>query len=349
MEKEFNETKLEQSPFKQPATDSIKKSSVNSSPVRQGPLSDFSPLKGPTSIASFFAPPPMSSKSSSPVAGSPQKSAPISPKKVPVYSPQKSSINSPHRIAPVTPSKLTATPLKSQMEDSESDLTLSEGDNEEEQGKVSSMKTNKNDVSVIGETSSTIRTIPSNFKYEDSSESEVEEDDSKNVPIPHAEEVSSDYDEEEEKSDSDISVIISLPSTDSNEGEVKPVIRRYVDFSNSEYEEDENETENEEDDIPVDIESDAENDNQIPVMVFRSNQISVPKSPENNEKKRTLPVTETRRPPSPKKVEIEIDPFKAQIPAPKTSAEVQINRGHQEIQDRKGKQMDEPTLYSNLF
>ena len=285
-----------ESPRKEKPQNSIKKKdfTLNSSPSRQGPLSDYSPLKGPASIASFFAPPPQGIKSSTfSLGNSPQKAA-------------FSVSSSPHRIISVsaTPSKLSSAPLKAQLEESsESDLTLSEGDDEGEPSKeetkvevaspsksfkVVAIDSAANDDSYSFKSAVVSRGIPFNLDDGEDSEDENEKD-----VISTG----------EEESDSDISVIISLPSTDSNETkQQRQFTRKYVDFSNSEYETAE-ECESEGEDIPL-LDSEEEN-NQIPVMVFRSNQIAIMDSPE---KKRAAPLPES------KKIEIsEIKPIPSAI------------------------------------
>lgn len=305
MEKDF-ESKFEESPRKQQTGNSIKKANNtgNSSP---GPLSDYSPLKGPASIASFFAPPPQVSKvPSSSLASSPLKA-----------NSHIVNATSPHRVtAPLTPSRLSSTPLKPKVEDSESDLTLSEGNGEEEKDEkeIEIVSPAKN----MDVKTSSGRGIPFNFNEEGSATSSDEDDDGS-------------VENENEGSDTDISVIISLPSTDSSEPQVRPVLRRYVDFSNSEYESD-GEEKNDENDIPIPIDSDDEDDHRIPVMVFNSKKIEIPDASKTAQR---LLSPEKKKVSSPKK---EIVPIEHVAPISVKPVELPLKRSIQEPEKQSGNQ-----------
>lgn len=218
------------------------KKTINASP-HKGPLSDYSsPLKGPTSIASFFAPPQ--------IIKSPVPSLNASPQKI---------ISSPsYRIIPMAHSKLTVSPLKPRIEDSGSDLTLSEGEDEEEIKILSSAKSLKS-VDKNCHRRSIPRAVPFNLDSDDEKKEKVSP---------------------EEESGSDISVIISLPSTDSNEPPQNSVIRSQINFSNSEYDSDAKDDEavnDNEKDIPFTVRSEDDN-NRTTGLVFNSNHINAEES-----------------------------------------------------------------------
>ena len=224
-----------------------------SSPSIQASLSDYSPLKEPKSIASFFTPPQLVKSSS--LSASPVKvtscSSPIATK------PAVSSNLKPQAQVPV--------------DDSGSDLTLSEGESQEKitgKPEEEDLGDKFNDKEILFKLKSP-RGIPFSLS-EDEEETEADAEDEKEIVGYHQSEK-----EKENDSDSDISVIISLPSIDLNENIA--VSRKFADISNSEYE---SASEDEADDVPVIVDSDERGNDEIPVMVFNSNQIFIQSSPE---------------------------------------------------------------------
>lgn len=238
------------SPAKSIANSPAKMTTNSPSPSRQVPLSDYSPLKGPKSIASFFTPP-----------------QPVKPSSLSASPAKATSFSSPIATKPAISSSLKPQ-AQVPVDDSGSDLTLSEGESQEEIIEKTEEENvrDKYEDEEISFKPKTARGIP--FNLNEDEDEEVEAEDEKEI---------SDYQqsEQENNSESDISVIISLPSTDSNDDVV--VSRRYADISNSEYE---SVSEDEVDDIPVIMDSDEVDNDQIPVMVFNSNQITIQSSPE---------------------------------------------------------------------
>ena len=262
---------------------------INSSPVREprptAPLSDYSsPIKGVKSISSFFTPPVIQNFVGTSLKNSPVKSNDLSPVKA------SESVDKPQSpIKPASPVKPSASPVKSLpasprkpliIEDSGSDLTISDGDDEEEDVKLSDSESEtESKFKPSAAKPVSFRSNPSKYSYDSEEE---EEDDDELEPKRLKPAVSSDSESES----SDISVIISLPSTDSlDKMDIKPVIKKLVDFSNSEYESfDDEEAEEEKEaevirNIPILIESDEEDSGpigsigpaetaEIPLMVF---------------------------------------------------------------------------------
>lgn len=240
-----------------------------SSPARSVSMSDYSPMKGSNSISSFFTPPVPLRPSSLSTATSPQRQ--------PVQAVVKSSPG-PQSVA------ISSLVHDTKAEDSESDLTLSEGDDESESfADVLNTASETESVDVKPALSKVSRSIPFALNeevdesVEGSSESESESE-------------SESVDESLSSSDSEVSLIISLPSTDSNEAATRAVpSRKYSDYSASDYETNANkEEEDDAADIPISIDSDSEEGDPIPVMVFDSKQIALPESPE-------------KKPPSPRR------------------------------------------------
>lgn len=266
-------------------TNSPAKTFASASPARKIPLSDYSPLKGPKSISSFFTP-PKPVKTTSSLSVSPQKAT---------------SYSSPIMTNPSN--------LKNAIEDSESDLTVSEGESEKETVEkriVEEAAVTEDEDDEISFKPASNRGIPFNLNEEEEEEDEVELE---------ADEESGGAESESEPSD--ISVIISLPSTDSNDQ--MPVSRRYTDLSNSEYESlisDEEEKE-ETDNITTLIveDSDGEEADKIPVMLFNSNQITIQSSPEKK------PTSPERRPVMPEKKITPKRPFEEDFIAVKVQSD----------------------------
>lgn len=225
------------------------KSIVNSSPARQVPLSDYSPLKGGAkSISSFFTPPQPVKISS--LSTSPQKATPI-------------MVNSSN----------LKNQAQVQIDESGSDLTVSEGESDNENVETQLLKSKNLESEEEGLFKAVRkRGIPFNLNEEEDENEDVE--------------LEAENENESDQNESDISVIISLPSTDSNDQVI--VSKRFADLSNSEYEStasDEEEKE-ETDNITSLIvkDSDDEETDKIPVMLFSSNQIKVQSSPEKKPK-----------------------------------------------------------------
>ena len=281
---------------------------LSSSPPHQKrsavPLSDYSsPVKGPKSIASFFIPPAIqsyggSSLKNSPVNISNLKNSPVKtsnlnessfktsgPSESPIISntlresPGKLSVLKEYPTksnSPILAQAVIVSPQKhSKVENSESDLTISESDDENVSSSGSESDSN---FKITPAKAVSSRSIP--FNYSDS-EDETEEE----IVGPKRTKKA----DSSESETSDISVIISLPSTDSNDlVEYKPVMKRFVDFSNSDYEsfeEDEiNIEENDVGNIPIILDSLSESESErsesigkatescesseIPLMIF---------------------------------------------------------------------------------
>ena len=258
---------------------------INSSPVREprpvASLSDYSsPIKGVKSISSFFTPPVIQNFAGSSLKNSPVKSNDQSPMKNNELDNPQSSVNLASLAKPAaSPIKSVppASPRKPRIiEDSGSDLTISDSDDEEEDVKLSDSES-ESELKFKPSAAKPVSFRSNPSKYSDASEDESEKDESE--PKRFKPTGSSDS----ESSSSDISVIISLPSTDSiDKMDIKPVIKKFVDFSNSEYESfDDEETEEEKEaeeirNIPIFMESDKEDSGpigpaettEIPLMVF---------------------------------------------------------------------------------
>ena len=347
-----------------PTSNSPAKLNVNSSPARQVPLSDYSPLKGPKSIASFFTPP-------QPVKPS---SLSASPQKITSYS-------SPMAPTVANPSNLKIQ-TKVEADDSGSDLTLSEGESEEEEQEA--VKSEKIESPKKHESPKKTENVneeeEGDEEEEEEEEEEAEEAEAEDISfkpvsargsgIPfnltedeeeegveieaETSEESEEPEENENESDSDISVIISLPSTDSNEPVT--VSRRFADLSNSEYEsisdDDDVEIEEEEEEskiidaLIVSDDDEEEEKTEIPVMVFNSNEIIIQSSPE---KKPSSP--EKRNPvvPPVQMPEKKIPPKRSyEIPTqPKydlTAIKESIKQGIESIEQRSGKSLTDEQI-----
>lgn len=225
------------------------------------PLSDYSsPVKGTKSIASFFTPPVIQNFAVSSWKKSPIQSSSLKDSPVKVNSVNKSTLNP--RISPVkiieytshtekSPGKITKSPVtpiiplpvksispqKSSVEseDSGSDLTLSE----DEKVNIES-ESEKENISIVKFTAAkpvSSRSISLNYSDSDSEEQNKTKLKRNKISNSSDSEIESTNAKSEEASD--ISVIISLPSTDSNSPDSldrKPAVEKFIDFSNSEYE-----------------------------------------------------------------------------------------------------------------
>jgi hypothetical protein len=241
---------------------------ANASPARQVPLTDYSPLKGPKSISSFFTPPQPVKISS--LSASPPKATSFS-----------------------SPIMMNSSNLKNQaqvsIEDSGSDLTVSEGESEKE-----TLENRNNVEETAGEEAEEEisfkpvlnRGIPFNLNEEEEEEKEEEEEEEEKVDT----ETDAESDDECESESSDISVIISLPSTDSNDQVTTS--RRVTDISSSEYEssisDEEEKEETEKIETLIVNDSDEEESDKIPVMLFSSNIQSSPKKKSTSPEKRPV-------------------------------------------------------------
>ena len=254
---------------------------INSSPIREprpvASLSDYSsPIKGVKSISSFFTPPVIQNFAGSSLKNSPVKTTEVSPVKA-----NESPVKANESIKPQSPVKPAISPVKSVsvspqkpriIEDSGSDLTIS--DDEEEDVKLSD---SESELKFKPSVAKPVSFRSSSSKYSDASEDESDKEESEPKRLKPTVRSNS------ESESSEISVIISLPSTDSiDKMDIKPVIKKFGDFSNSEYEsfdEEEIEEDKEADEIrniPIFMESDKEDSRpirpaettEIPLMVF---------------------------------------------------------------------------------